>query len=131
MGHKVAVVDDDREIRETLKEALEHEGYDVRVVPNGLKLLSMLALDRPDVILLDVAMSWIDGVDLCHALKSNQAYAGIPVVFISARTAPEDVQRGLDAGAADYIKKPFDLDILLRRVKQLTEPDLARAEAPQ
>jgi DNA-binding response OmpR family regulator len=121
MGTRVAVVDDDRDVREALQDALEQAGYDVFVVPNGLKLLSMLAIDRPDLILLDVAMSWIDGVDLCRALKANPAYSAIPVVFISAMTSDADVQRGMRAGAEDYIRKPFDLDFLLRRVKELTE----------
>ena len=119
MGCKVAVVDDDREIREALKDALEHEGYDVHLVPNGLKLMGVLQVVRPDIILLDVMMSWIDGVDLCHALKANDAYSEIPVVFMSARTSPEDVRRGMDAGAADYFKKPFDLGRLLERLQSL------------
>ena len=122
MGCKVAVVDDDREIREALKDALEHGGFDVHMVPNGLKLMSVLAVERPDIILLDVMMSWIDGVDLCHALKQNAAYAEIPVVFMSAKTAPEDVERGMSAGAADYFKKPFDLEHLMSRLNELAPP---------
>ncbi len=114
---KVAVVDDDRAIREALKDALEREGYDVHVVPNGLKLMSVLQVVQPDIILLDVMMSWIDGVDLCLALKANRAYSDIPVIFMSARTSPEDVRRGMSAGAADYITKPFDLDRLLKRLE--------------
>jgi DNA-binding response OmpR family regulator len=121
MSCKVAVVDDDRAIREALKDALEREGYDVHVVPNGLKLLSVLQVVHPDIILLDVMMSWIDGVDLCHALKANSAYRDIPVVFMSAKTQPEDVRRGMDAGAADYIKKPFDLGSLLQRLESLQQ----------
>jgi DNA-binding response OmpR family regulator len=117
MGCKVAVVDDDREIREALRDALEQAGYDVHVVPNGLKLMGVLQVVHPDVILLDVMMSWIDGVDLCYALKANDAYAEIPVIFMSARTSPEDVRRGMDAGAADYITKPFDLQALLDRLE--------------
>ena len=120
MGCKVAVVDDDRAIREALKDALEREGYDVHVVPNGLKLMSILAVVQPDIILLDVMMSWIDGVDLCYALKQNSAYSDIPVIFMSARTSPEDVRRGMSAGAADYIKKPFELDRLLNRLRKFT-----------
>jgi DNA-binding response OmpR family regulator len=125
---KVAVVDDDRAIREALRDALEQAGFDVHVVPNGLKLMSVLSVVQPDIILLDVMMSWIDGVDLCCALKQNDAYSDIPVVFMSARTSPEDVRRGMSAGAADYIKKPFDLDRLLDRLQQLSGEVRARAE---
>jgi DNA-binding response OmpR family regulator len=124
MGCKVAVVDDDRAIREALKDALERDGFDVHVVPNGLKLMSVLAVVQPDIILLDVMMSWIDGVDLCCALKQNSAYSDIPVVFMSARTSPEDIKRGLNAGAADYFKKPFDLDHLLHRLHELAPDEL-------
>ena len=120
MGYRVAVVDDDREIREALREALEDAGYEVHVVPNGLKLLSVLSVVRPHVILLDVMMSWIDGLGLCQALKQNAQYREIPVVFISARTQPDDVRRGMDAGAVDYITKPFSLDSLLNRLERIT-----------
>ena len=121
MPAKVAVVDDDPEIREGLKECLAAEGYEVLVVPNGLRLLSVLMVDRPDVILLDVRMQWIDGIELCRAIKRNGRYAGIPVVFVSAKVSREDVDRGFAAGAADYIKKPFQLDDLLARVRRATE----------
>ena len=127
---KVAVVDDDRAIREALKDALEQAGFDVHVVPNGLKLMSVLSVVQPDIILLDVMMSWIDGVDLCCALKQNDAYSDIPVVFMSAKTSPEDVRRGMSAGAADYIKKPFELDRLLDRLQQLSGEVRARGTIP-
>ena len=127
MGCKVAVVDDDREIREALKDALEMAGYDVHVVPNGLKLMGVLQVIHPDVILLDVMMSWIDGVDLCYALKANHAYSEIPVIFMSARTSPEDVRRGMDAGAADYITKPFDLQALLDRLESIRPESVTQA----
>ena len=116
---KVAVVDDDREIREALRDALEQEGFEVLVVPNGFKLLGVLAVERPDVILLDVMMSWIDGIDLCGALKKNHRYQTIPVVFLSARTSAAEIRRGMDAGAAAYLTKPVDLDKLLQRIKDV------------
>ena len=121
MSVKVAVVDDDPEVREGLKECLEAEGYQVLMVPNGLRLLSVLMVDRPDLILLDVRMAWIDGLELCRAIKRNGRYAGIPVVFVSAKVSAEDVDRGYAAGAADYIKKPFKLDDLLARVRKVAE----------
>jgi CheY-like chemotaxis protein len=120
MGQRVVVVDDDREIREALKDALEDAGYEVFVVSNGLRLLKVLSVWRPDVILLDVMMSWIDGVGLCEALKQNPQFREIPVVFISARTDPSDIDRGLAAGAIDYVAKPFDLPDLLSRLDHIT-----------
>jgi len=120
MGTRVVVVDDDREIREALRDALQDAGYEVFIVPNGLRLLSVLSVARPDVILLDVMMSWIDGFGLCEALKQNPRFCEIPVVFMSARTGLEDIRRGLACGAVDYVTKPFELDALLDRLNRLT-----------
>lgn len=122
MGQRVVVVDDDREIREALRDALEDAGYEVHVVPNGLRLLRVLSISRPDVILLDVMMSWIDGVGLCEALKQNPQFREIPVVFVSARTDVADIRRGMAAGAVDYVTKPFELDALLERIDRLIHP---------
>lgn len=119
MGRRVAVVDDDRDIRDGLKMALTDEGYDVTVVPNGLRLLSALQVDKPDLIVLDVMMSWIDGFELCKAVKKNEQFRDIPVVFVSGRGEPEDKRRGQEAGAADYFVKPLDLNALIKRLRQL------------
>jgi DNA-binding response OmpR family regulator len=116
---KVIVVDDDRETRGLLHEILEQAGYQVSEAPSGLRLISLLHVDRPDVILLDVMMSWIDGFELCRALKRNPLYRDIPICFISGRDDPNDVRHGLECGAADYFVKPIDLDRLLGRLNQL------------
>ena len=130
--HKVIIVDDDRETREMLTLALDLEGFDVREAANGLRLISTLHVDKPDVILLDVMMSWIDGFELCRAIKQNEEFKDIPVVFVSARKSSEDVQRGRDAGAADYFTKPLDLDRLAQRLRELVgepgEPEPAPIE---
>ncbi len=130
--HKVIIVDDDRETREMITLALEAEGFEVREAANGLRLISTLHVDKPDVILLDVMMSWIDGFELCRAIKQNDEFKDIPVVFVSARKLPEDVQRGKDAGAADYFTKPFDPDQLANRLRQLVGDDAStRAQAEE
>ena len=113
---KIIIVDDDRETREMLKMALELEGYDVAQAANGLRLISTLHVDRPDLILLDVMMSWIDGVELCRAVKKNEEFRDIPVVFVSAKKSPADVKAGLAAGAIDYFAKPIDIEGLLARL---------------
>jgi DNA-binding response OmpR family regulator len=118
--HKlVAVVDDDREVREWLAETLARAGYEVALAANGLRLVSALQVDRPDVILLDVNMSWIDGFELCRALKKNPLWADIPVIFISGRSASDDVEQGLGCGAVDYFSKPLDGRALLDRIGEL------------
>lgn len=122
----VAVVEDEREMREWLADTLKVAGYQVAVAPNGLRLISVLQIDRPDLIVLDVNLSWIDGFELCRSLKKNPVYADIPVVFLSGRTAPVDVAAGLACGAVDYIRKPIDTRTLLERVGELVQARRAR-----
>ena len=116
---KITIVDDDRDTREMLTLALNLAGYEVTEAANGLRLISTLHVDRPDLILLDVMMSWIDGFELCRSIKKNEEFRDIPVIFISARRTPEDVQRGLEAGAADYFPKPVDVEQLVKRIDQI------------
>ena len=116
---KVIIVDDDRETREMLTLALELEDFDVAEAANGLRLISALHVDRPDVILLDVMMSWIDGFELCRSIKKNEQFSDIPIVFISGRGSFEDRRRGLEAGATEYFTKPLDMDRLLTRLREI------------
>lgn len=106
--------------------AMELEGFEVREAANGLRLISTLEVDRPDAILLDVMMSWIDGFELCRAIKQNADFRDIPVIFVSARKNADDVAAGIAAGAADYFTKPLDVERLARRLEQL----IAQAPAP-
>ena len=121
-ARKVAVVDDDREVRDRIGQSLVDLGYEVKVAANGLRLVSTLHVDRPDLILLDVMMSWIDGFELCRAIKQNPEFRDIPIVFMSGKTAPADVERGMACGAADYFPKPLDLERLVARVRELVGP---------
>ena len=122
MPHKVAVVDDDRDVRELLDTALSTMGYEVKQAANGLRLISALHVDRPDLILLDVMMSWIDGFELCKAIKQNPEYRGIPIVFISGKSAASDIERGMSCGAVDYFTKPLDIPRLIDRVREIVGP---------
>ncbi len=116
---KVIIVDDDRETREMLALALGMEGFEVTQAANGLRLISTLHVDRPDVILLDVNMSWIDGFELCKAVRKNEEFQAIPVVFVSARSSAADVKKGLAAGASDYFTKPVEIPTLIARIREL------------
>ena len=116
---KVTIVDDDRDTRELLSFALDSEGFEVNAAANGLRLISSLQLKRPDIILMDVNMSWIDGFELCKAVKKNENFRDIPVIFVSGRGEPEDRKKGIEAGAADYFVKPLDLNRLLTRIREL------------
>jgi DNA-binding response OmpR family regulator len=116
---KVIIVDDDRDTREMLTLALDLEGFDVAQAANGLRLISAMHVDRPDVILLDVMMSWIDGFELCRAIKKNPSFTEIPVIFISARKTVDDERSGLEAGAIEYFTKPLDMDRLIARMREI------------
>jgi DNA-binding response OmpR family regulator len=116
---KVIIVDDDRDTREMLTLALELEDFEVTQCANGLRLISALHVNRPDVILLDVMMSWIDGFELCTSLKKNPIFGDIPILFVSARKSAEDLRRGREAGAADYFTKPLDMDLLINRIREV------------
>ncbi len=126
---KVIIVDDDRDTREMLTLALELEGFEVSQAANGLRLISAMHVDRPDVILLDVMMSWIDGFELCRAIKKNSTFHDIPVIFISARKSVEDERAGRDAGAVDYFPKPLDMDRLIARMRDILDARSASAPA--
>ena len=116
---KVIIVDDDRETREMMALALRQEGFEVAQAANGLRLISTLHVDRPDVILMDVNMSWIDGFELCRAVRGSEEFNAIPVVFVSGRSANADIKRGMECGAADYFTKPVELPTLIARLRQL------------
>ena len=123
LSPRITIVDDDRDTRELLRDVLEGEGYDVTVVANGLRLISSLQVDRPDLVLLDVVMSWMDGFELCRAIKKNPDFQEIPVIFISARGAPTDLEEGFACGCADYLVKPLDLDVLRERIRVILGQD--------
>ena len=127
---KVIIVDDDRDTREMLTMALDLEGFEVSQAANGLRLISAMHVDRPDVILLDVMMSWIDGFELCRAIKKNPTFGDIPVIFISARKSAEDEKTGLEAGAIEYFTKPLDMDRLIARIREILDHRSAGQPSP-
>ncbi|MCI0571970.1 MAG: response regulator [Myxococcaceae bacterium] len=122
---KVTIVDDDRESRELLSLALSLEGLTVLTAANGLRLISLLKVDRPDVILMDVNMSWIDGFELCRAVKHNEEFRDIPVIFVSGRTSVDDRRRGIECGAVAYFTKPVDAAALAAQIRSLLAPPAA------
>ncbi len=117
MSGRVLVVDDDRAIRESLARALELDGYDVELAPDGAAALAIIRERRPDVAIFDVMMPNIDGLTLCRVLRAERDR--LPVLMLTARTETSDRVAGLDAGADDYLPKPFDLDELLARLRAL------------
>ena len=114
---KILVVDDQPINVQLLKRKLEREGLQVVAAYSGLEALSAVARDRPDLILLDVMMPDMDGIEVCQRLQASEESRSIPVIFITARTSKEGKIEGLGVGAVDYITKPIDLDETLARVQ--------------
>jgi two-component system response regulator MprA len=114
---RVLLADDDRAIREALVRALELEGYEVAAVPNGADALTLTRQLPPDVLVLDVMMPGIDGLTVCRVLRAERDRT--PILLLTARTETSDRVTGLDAGADDYLSKPFELDELLARLRAL------------
>jgi two-component system sensor histidine kinase/response regulator len=114
---KILVVDDQPINVQLLKRKLEREGIKVTTATNGLEALSSVKWDRPDLILLDVMMPDMDGIEVCQRLQADEETKPIPVIFITGRTSKEGKIEGLGVGAVDYITKPIDLDETMARVQ--------------
>ncbi|TWF80446.1 two-component system response regulator MprA [Pseudonocardia hierapolitana] len=117
MAYTVLVADDDRAIRESLGRALELEGHRVVGVDDGVQALTRTRREGFDVLVLDVTMPGLDGFGVCRVLRADGSR--IPVLMLTARVETPDRVAGLDAGADDYLPKPFELDELLARLRAL------------
>ena len=117
MAETILIVDDDLDILELLRLNLEPDGYDVRTASDGKQAVETAVLDPPDLILLDVMMPHKDGFQVIEELKNIEETKTVPVILLTARGQTEDKVQGLDAGADDYITKPFDLREVTARVK--------------
>lgn len=123
-GARVLVVDDDPQLREALTRALELDGYQVTTAANGAQALESISAHRPDVAVLDVMMPYVGGLDVCRTLRERKDR--LPILVLTARDEVGDRVAGLDAGADDYLTKPFALDELRARLRALlrrTTPD--------
>ena len=113
----ILVVDDQPINVQLLKRKLEREGIQVSAAYNGAEALSMVKVVKPDLILLDVMMPDMDGIEVCQRLQADESTRSIPIIFVTARTSKEGKIEGLGVGAVDYITKPIDLDETLARVQ--------------
>jgi two-component system, OmpR family, response regulator MprA len=115
---KILVVDDERAVRESLRRALELQGYEVELASDGAEALARLAADgQPDAVVLDILMPGVDGLEVCRQIRRRGN--SVPVLMLTARDAVGDRVEGLDAGADDYLVKPFALEELLARIRAL------------
>jgi len=116
-GHRVLLVDDDPDVRTSVARGLRHSGFDVRVAANGKEALRMLSVEDHDALVLDIQMPELDGVAVVTALRALGN--DIPICVLSARDTVDDRIAGLEAGADDYLTKPFDLGELVARLHAL------------
>jgi two-component system response regulator MprA len=125
MSARLLLAEDDRGVRDSLVRALELEGYRVTAVHDGAAALDAVRTEQPDLVLLDVMMPVLDGLTACRVLRSERNR--VPILMLTARTETGDRVAGLDAGADDYLAKPFALDELLARIRAL----LRRSQYPE
>ena len=124
---EILVVDDERDLVWSLEHCLKDEGYQVLVAYDGQGALRVAKEHRPDLVILDIVMPLMDGLQVCRELRRDKAFSTIPILFLTAQRLLTDRIKGLDSGGDDYLVKPFDLGELKARVRAL----LRRARFPQ
>lgn len=127
---KIAVIEDEAAIRRVIALALRTAGYaDVVEADSGRAGCELVERERPQLVLLDVMLPGMDGIEVCRRIRSNPATSGTPIIMITAKSDERDVVAGLDAGANDYVAKPFSKEVLLARIRAaLRHADGRRAE---
>ena len=117
MSHKILVVEDEADLLDLVVYNLRKEGFRPLRAETGEKALEIARTEKPDLVLLDLMMPGLDGLEVCRRLRANEATADIPIVMMTARVEESDAVVGLSVGADDYVKKPFGVKELLARVR--------------
>jgi two-component system phosphate regulon response regulator PhoB len=128
LKRKVLIVDDESDIVEFVQYNLRKEMYDTLSAADGPRALQMARQHRPDLILLDLMLPGIDGLEVCRALKSGRETAHIPIIMLTAKGEETDIVTGLEIGADDYVAKPFSMRLLLARMKAVLRRVVATQE---
>ena len=115
----VLVVEDEEDIMEVIRFNLEKEGYEVNQALSGEKALQVIENNLPSLVLLDLMLPGINGLDLCRIFKQNDRTKAIPVIMLTAKSEDADIVAGLEMGAEDYITKPFSPRVLVARVRTI------------
>ena len=119
MTHKLFIVEDEPDLRDTLIYNFENEGFKVKAFSSGESFLDILQKNKPNLVILDLMLPGLSGLDICRELRSNDNYAGIGVVMLTAKSEEVDRIVGFELGADDYVTKPFSVRELILRVKVL------------
>ena len=126
MKQKIVVVEDETDIRELIAHNLIRDGFEVETVLDGEKALQLIRDTLPDLILLDLMIPLLDGLEVCKALKKDEATSQIPIIMVTAKGEESDIVLGLGLGADDYLSKPFSPKELLARIKAVLRRGKAR-----
>lgn len=116
MGHKVLIVDDNTDLRVILRRFLERNGFSVREAANGRRAMEQLKAERPDVMLLDIMMPEMGGLEALQAIRRDPEFADLPVIMVTAKQEDADVLAGYDHGADYYVTKPYTNEQLLHSI---------------
>ncbi len=127
MRKKILVIEDEEDIREVLRYNLAREGYEISVAESGEQGLQLALSSGPNLVLLDLMLPGMSGLDVCRALQADNKARSIPIVMVTAKGEESDIVVGLEMGADDYVTKPFSIKILLARVRAA----LRRAESAE
>lgn len=117
--HKILIVEDEKDIRELIHFHLFREGYDIVEAGDGAQALEIAFEEQPDLVILDIMLPTLDGVEVCQRLRANSATKDSKIIFLSAKGEEEDIIKGLELGGDDYITKPFSPKVLLARIKSV------------
>ena len=124
---KILIAEDDKDIRDLIVLTLDFHGFDVHPVEDGKAAVEAVEKDNNyDIILMDVRMPRMTGYEACRRLKENDATRSIPIIFLSAKGQETEIQTGLEAGASDYVLKPFSPDGLIQKIKGVLEREAAK-----
>jgi DNA-binding response OmpR family regulator len=116
---RALVVDDDPSIQQILELALSGEGYEIVIASNGPEALEKARKSLPDVVILDVMMPFVDGIQVAEALHKDKQLSRTPIIMLTARTTDDDVWAGWRAGAASYLTKPVDFELLFTEIERV------------
>jgi DNA-binding response OmpR family regulator len=114
---RILVVDDEPDVRELVVYRMQRSGYEVIAAKNGEEAFELACTEVPDLVVADVMMPRLNGYELTRKLRDDERTRSIPVILLTSRSQEADVSQGFDAGADDYLKKPFNPDELVQRVR--------------
>ncbi len=117
---KILVVEDDRDISELITYNLEREGYEIACLYDGGQAVEFINKRKPDLVILDLMLPEVDGIEICRSVKSDPNTKHVPIIMLTAKSEEADVVIGLQMGADDYIPKPFSPKVLVARIKAIT-----------